>query len=80
MKKGLPKAQKGLAKLVKIVKTANKTSGNVSKKMQAPPIIRKAKSDFHLKGNDKGLVNLISGDSSTPFIVITAASPNFESL
>ena len=43
MKKGLPKAQKGLAKLVKIVKTANKTSGNVSKKMQAPPIIRKAK-------------------------------------
>ena len=43
MKKGLPKAQKGLAKLAKVVKTANKTSGNVSKKMQAPPIIRKAK-------------------------------------
>lgn len=43
MKKGLPKAQKGLAKLAKVIKTASKTSGNVSKKMQAPPIVRKAK-------------------------------------
>tara|TARA_R110001632_G_scaffold3346_1_gene15072 strand:+ start:1176 stop:1715 length:540 start_codon:yes stop_codon:yes gene_type:complete len=40
MKKGLPKAQKGLAKLAKIVKTANKTSGNTLK--GAKPIVRKA--------------------------------------
>lgn len=41
MKKGLPKAQKGLAKLAKIVKTASKTSGNTTK--GAKPIVRKAK-------------------------------------
>lgn len=40
MKKGLPKAQKGLAKLAKVVKTASKTSGNTTK--GAKPIVRKA--------------------------------------
>ena len=40
MKKALPKAQKGLAKLARVVKTANKTSGNTLK--GAKPIVRKA--------------------------------------
>jgi len=41
MKKGLPKAQKGLAKLARIVKTASKTAGNTTK--GAKPVVRKAK-------------------------------------
>ena len=41
MKRGLPKAQKGLAKLAKIVKTASKTAGNTIK--GAKPVVRKAK-------------------------------------
>ena len=40
MKKGLPKAQKGLAKLAKVVKTASKTAGNTRK--GAKPVVRKA--------------------------------------
>mgnify|MGYP003639268781 CR=1 FL=1 len=41
MKKGLPKAQKGLAKLAKVIKTASKTSGNTTK--GAKPVVRKAR-------------------------------------
>ena len=41
MKKRLPKAQKGLAKLAKVVKTASKTAGKT--KSKAAPVVRKAK-------------------------------------
>ncbi len=41
MKNRLPKAQKGLAKLAKVVKTASKTAGKT--KSKAAPVVRKAK-------------------------------------